>query len=423
MEEERLAYRWPMAIWTMLVGLLVGGMCVGFLPPLFDEITQELGLTHTQIGVIWGAAALGTLLTALGGGLLADRYGPKWVMAIGLLLSVASCALRAVWVSFWGLTVLMLLLGLALGLIFPNMSKVVGMWFGQKELGMALGVVLLGGSLGSVIALMVGVPLSNALGGWRGVMWLTGGIALATFLMWVVLAKTPPPRQARREASEQPSTLEGLKRVIRLKDLWLVCLMEFCVMGALMGFMGHFPQNTVERVGMSAGTAGILTGVGAMTVIVTNIVGPRFSDRLGLRRPFLWPFMVVGLFATTFLGLATGPALYLLVIVLGASAGVVLPLFRAVIIENPRIGPLLAGSAFGFLYMVNRIGATLAPIIMGWIQDATSAYWPAYLFLAVLCGAAALLGYLVKETGTRAKKPADAGESAGAVDAGQSEPA
>ena len=412
MAEKRLPYRWPMAIWTLLVGLFVGGMCVGFLPPLFDEITEELGLTHTEIGVIWGATALGTLLTALAGGLLADRYGAKKIMAIGLFLSIPLCVTRAVLPSFWGLTASMFLLGMALGLIFPNMSKAVGMWFGQKELGMALGIVFLGGSLGGVIALMIGVPLSNALGGWRNVMYLTGGISAAVFVMWVALAKERPSTEVQAEtAAARPSMLGSLKKLMRLRDLWLVCMMEFCIMGALMGFIGHFPQNTVERLGMSPEMAGVLTGIGGATVIVTNVLGPRLSDRVGLRRPFLWPFMLVGLFATTFLGLASGPALYILVMVLGATMGIVLPLFRAVIIENPAIGPLLAGSAFGFLYMVNRVGATLVPIIMGWLQDATGAYWPSYLFLAILAGGGALFGYLIKETGLRAKKVAEAVEA------------
>ncbi len=412
MEEEKLAYRWPMAIWTMLVGLFVGGMCVGFMPPLFDEITQELGLTHTQIGVIWGAAALGTLLTALSGGMLADRYGAKKIIAVGLLFSIPFCVMRALLPSFWGLTASMFLLGMALGLLFPNMSKAVGMWFGQKELGMALGVVFLGGSLGSVIALMIGVPLSNALGGWKNVMWLTGGIAAAIFIIWMVLAKERPPTEAQAEAAAaRPSMLEGLKKLMRIRDLWLVCMMELCVMGAVMGFMGHFPHDTTVRLGMSPGMAGILTGIGAASVIVTNVLGPRFSDRFGLRRPFLWPSMLVGLVMATFLGIASGASLYIVVILLGASVGVVLPLFRAVIIENPRIGPLLAGSAFGMLYMVNRVGATLVPIIMGWIQDATTAYWQAYLFIAILCGGGALFGYLIKETGLRSKKVAETAEA------------
>jgi len=197
-------------------------------------------------------------------------------------------------------------------------------------------------------------------------MYLTGGICAASFIMWVLLARELPPTEAQTEdAAARRPMLEVLKKIMRVRDLWLVCMMELCITGAIMGFMGHFPHDTVDRLGMSPGMAGILTGLGAASVVVTSVLGPRFSDRVGLRRPFLWPFMLVGFFGATFMGIASGALLFILVIVLGASIGVVLPLLQAVIIENPRIGPLLAGSALGLLYMVNCVGATLVPIGYG----------------------------------------------------------
>jgi len=144
MEEERLSYRWPMAVLTMLVGLFVTGFNVGVVPPLFAEIKQELLLSHTQIGLIWGIASAGTFLTALTGGMLADRYGPRKVMAVGVFLSIFFCALRGVLDSAWGLSLAMFLLGMAQGLVVTNMPKAVAVWFGRRELGTAMGVVMVG---------------------------------------------------------------------------------------------------------------------------------------------------------------------------------------------------------------------------------------------------------------------------------------
>ena len=155
---------------------------------------------------------------------------------------------------------------------------------------------------------------------------------------------------------------------------------------------------------MSPGMAGVLTGIGAIMVIGFGIVGPRISDRVGLRKPLIWPVMLVSAAFATFLGVAWGVPLVAVVVVNGAAIGCALPLLPAVIIENPSIGPLLAGAALGLLYMVDRIGGTLVPMAMGAIQDATGEYWQSYLLTAVLCAVGAVLGFMVKETGTRAKE-------------------
>ena len=83
MVEEKPPYRWAILLWLALVMFLVGGICMGVMPALFNEIEEELDLTHGQLGVIWAAVALGTFLTSLIGGTLGDRMGVKRVMVMG----------------------------------------------------------------------------------------------------------------------------------------------------------------------------------------------------------------------------------------------------------------------------------------------------------------------------------------------------
>jgi MFS family permease len=408
MEEERLSYRWPMAVLAMLLGLFVTGFSVGIVPPLFSEIKEELLLSHTQIGVIWGVAGAGTFFTALTGGMLGDRYGPRKVMAAGVFLAIVFCALRGVLDSFWGLSLAMFLLGTALGLIAPNVPKAVAVWFGRRELGTALGVVMVGGASGNVIALMLGVSLSSALGGWKNVMLLTGGLCLAVFIMWVLLARERPAGEGgTRTATARPALLEGFKKVVRLRELWLLCGAEVCVFSAAMGFMGHFPENTVAR-GASPAIAGVLAGVMFLTMIVSNVIGPRISDRIGLRRAFIWPALLVNMVLTFPLALTMGAPLIVLLILNGAAIGTVMPLLRAMVVENRNIGPLLAGSALGLQHMANRVGAVVGPMMMGWIQDATGGFWQSYVFIAALLGVGAVLIYLLQETGMKARKRTEA---------------
>ena len=83
-------------------------------------------------------------------------------------------------------------------------------------------------------------------------------------------------------------------------------------------------------------------------------------------------------------------------------------MFSALVIENERIGPLLAGSAIGLLGTVARIGSIVVPITMGAIIDATGEYWVGFLMLAMLYAVAAALGTALKETGLGARQAAEA---------------
>ncbi|MFC1919968.1 MFS transporter [Chloroflexota bacterium] len=162
--EDKPRCRWFMLAWLMLISLIIG-LAVAIMPPLFDEIKADLALTHAQIGIIWGAVSFGTLLSAIVGGLLGDRFGFKKIITLGLLVAVGACAMRAGLSSFWGLTLAMAILGIAAGLIYPNVSKAVGVWFPPRELGRALGLVNVEAALGWSVALMVGATLSSLMGG------------------------------------------------------------------------------------------------------------------------------------------------------------------------------------------------------------------------------------------------------------------
>ena len=83
-------YRWYiliLAALTMSLTVAVPSMCM---PVLFDEISNELGLSRTQIGLIWGIGALPSILIALVGGSIGDRFGPKRVLIATCLLSGAT---------------------------------------------------------------------------------------------------------------------------------------------------------------------------------------------------------------------------------------------------------------------------------------------------------------------------------------------
>ncbi len=405
MVEQKWAYRRHMLVYFCLIDCFLNGLNIGVVPPLLPEIAAELSLTHTQIGIIWGSWFLGMMLFSLVGGAMADRFGVKRVIASALIFSAVFCALRGFMPGFQGLTVAMFLFGASLAFIVPNLTKGIGLWFGRTELGRANGILSISVGVGLVLGNMTGASvLSPLLGGWRPTMWLTGAIAVVLLIVWLAGARERPVDEIAAEgAARQPGTWEGLKRVVRIKDLWLICLMEFCLVGGFLAFQGFLPTMLVEK-GMTAARAGLLLGLTLVSSGVFNVVGPSLSDRLGVRKPFVWPFLLLSSVGISLVAFFMGVPLIAVLILIAVGVGVAIPLFRTIVLEMEGIGPLHTGSAMGLIFTLNRVGAFILPVVMGVVIDFSHLFWPGFLLLGVLNLVAMRLCLAIKETGLRAKR-------------------
>jgi len=70
-------------IWYSHTIYFLNYMAVGTLAPLMKF---DLGLSSTRIGLLVSAISIGSMVIQVPVGMLADRFGGKWMMAGGLVL-------------------------------------------------------------------------------------------------------------------------------------------------------------------------------------------------------------------------------------------------------------------------------------------------------------------------------------------------
>lgn len=400
--EEKAHYRWPMLGCLFAMNLVVNGFAAHILPPLLPRVAVEMGLGYAQLGSIWGALALGMLLFSLVGGVAADRLGLKRVVSVALLCAALLGAARGLAFNYWTLWLCMLVMGMSYGFVIPNLTKGVAMWFGPSELGRANGVLLMGPSVGAALGLMSGAPLATALGSWQNMMFLSGGLSIGVWVLWVVAAREREPTGAMAELLRaRPNPMQGLRRVFSVKDVWLLCMAEMFIIGRMTATMGLLPAFLVSK-GMSDTEAGVFVSLASWATLVGMFVGPWLSDRVGLRKVFVWPFLLVDVGVVALLAVLWGWPLYLIWVVAGLMAGFGLPQLRSTMMELKEIGPGLAGSAFGGVFTFNRIGSFAIPWLMGVVMSVTAVAAAGLYFVAALGIIPAGLVCLVRETGHRA---------------------
>ncbi|MBW2369137.1 MAG: MFS transporter [Deltaproteobacteria bacterium] len=399
MGEPISSARWLIAAILFLANF-TGGISLGCLPPLFLEISNQIPLTKAQMGTVMGGFFLSAILFAPIGGITSDKIGCRWATAVGILIAATAGALRAYVGTPMGLIVCGFFLGAGMYIVAANIPKVLGILFPPDQLAFTNGLCLAGLMLGMAVGTAISVSLlSPMLGGWRGVVRVAGGCYLLIGIIWVLCYKDPFVAGSVEEKTQSP--LEILKRVSKVKGVWLLAL--FLGVGSLgsMSLMTFLPISFQER---GFERAGELASIGIATSVVFNILGGLISDKLGMRKSLLiWGTVASGLCVFTFSALS-GIPLVVLLLINGACAGAVMPILFVMPVEMEDIGPELAATATGFIFMLQSVGGFIGPLVCGMLVDVTGNYLTGFLFMGAAIVFSSAFVIPIKETGERSRR-------------------
>jgi MFS family permease len=338
-------------------------------------LRSHYGLSLTETGLALAAPSLGSLITLVAWGHLADRIGERPVSVFGLSAAAGALAACATTPSFTALIALLVAAG-ALGSSASAASgRAVMFWFERRRRGLALGIRQTAVPLGGLVASLglAHLDLSQAfvlLAAFCGVG------AAASFLMRE--APAPPPEEEIR--SERHPLRD--RRVLRLLGASMLLI------AGQVSATGFTVLYLHERHGLSVqAAAGILAGAQALgggLRISAGYWSDRIGSRVGPLRALAFA-LAVGLALTA--AVSSGPA--------GLAAGVLLLAgglgmswnglsFTA---ATELSGHAQAGAAVGVQQSALNAAGAIVPIAFGAVVAATT--WGAAFGLAALAPLAA----------------------------------
>jgi ACS family glucarate transporter-like MFS transporter len=153
--------------------------------PAATTIEEDLGVTSPQLDLAAGAFFLAYTLLQVPSGWLAQRWGPRLMLALyaaGWSLAVIACARAS---GFFELYIGRLAMGALQAGIFPCATLILQVWYPSTQRGIATALLnsfmLLGSAGGVVLAGHLLGPL-----GWRGVFlaYAVPGIVWAVWFLW-----------------------------------------------------------------------------------------------------------------------------------------------------------------------------------------------------------------------------------------------
>lgn len=349
-------------------------------------IVEEWGLSGTEAGIVFGALQAGYLVAIVPAGWLADRYSPRWVIAVGATgTALPSLAFAAVADGVLVGTVLRFLSGLFVAGVYVPGMRFVSDWFPETTRGRALGLYIATYELGSGFSFVFATIAAEAVD-WRLAIAATSVGALFVAPVILGLTRDSPERTTSATGGFDVSVFRNREYLAAVSIYSWHNWELFGVRNWLLAFLVATPAFVATD---SAVLPGLVVGAMVAMSGVGNAAGGWLSDRVG--RP---QTIAAGLGASTVLsatfGLLGGLPLSALVAVTLAY-GVVLALDSAPtstlvteVVADEHVGTALSvQSLAGFSTTV------VSPIVFGLALD-RGGYAAAFPTLA----AGAFLGLL-----------------------------
>jgi MFS transporter, CP family, cyanate transporter len=374
------------------------------IPPIAFMIKQELGVSHAAVGLLFSLPVSVLVILALPSGFLADRLGTRRAVVLGGIVMAAGALMRGISHSYAMLLVFTSLLGVGFSIIYPNLPKLVGIWFPREKVGLATGVYTTGITTGAGTSLAITLPLIYPLtGSIQGIFIFWSIPAIAATVLWWILVKEPPlPRNPGYRGSGTSRADCPSSSLWKNRNMWMIAMMLFFNNLHFYTWSAWTPTLMMMK-GAPPDLAALIASFRAWVGLPMIFLVPWASYRVGVRKPFIWG-------AALLLALASWSAIYLpvpmgwpLMAAIAFSTGGTFPMILAFLLE--MLPNQSVGKASGTVLSIGYIGGLLGPWLAGHIVDSTASL---NLALLLLSGTALLwagIGFRVPETGRKAQAP------------------
>lgn len=344
------------------------------------RMSTELGLSNTQMGLVFSAFVFAYGLFEVPGGWMGDRFGPRLILTRIVVWWSAFTALTGAVRGYTTLLICRFLFGAGEAGFFPNSSCTISRWFPFGERASATGVVWTASRLGAAIAPLIVVPLQRALG-WRPVFYIFGVVGLVWATAWYLWFRDYPREKSGvseaeideiGEAGRAAHVSLSWKVALTSPNLWALMLMYHTYCYSAYWFFSWMPTYLVKARGVEAFAA--FAALPYLMGALANVAGGYTSDWLVRRLGLKWGRRSIGIFSMVsaggfmLLSIALDNKL-LGILALSFSFAVsdfMLPNCWAVCLD---IGKRYAGTVSGAMNMAGQMGSTIAAAAYGGLVE------------------------------------------------------
>jgi MFS family permease len=366
-----------------IVGLALYG-----LPLYYDFMVREFGWSRTQVtsGNALSRLVVGPLF-GFAAGWIVDRFGPRRLMLLGILMAGAALVGLGGMSALWMFYAFYLLnaIGYVCGGPLPN-QVLLSQWFTAGR-GKAMGFAYLGIGIGGAIVPWLSYWMVQWWG-WRGA--LRGLGILIVVLAWPMAYFV---KEARVEAASGTAGggMAPLRAVLRKPAFYLLALGSMCSIAAVGGTNQHLKLFMSLDAGYSQGDATRIISLVLAFSIAGRLLMGWLADRIPKKHVMLVIYLLVAAAIPLLFRASSRGAMGLFAVLFGIGLGgeyLIIPLMAA---ELFGVGVL--GRVMGIVVTADGVAEAVSPMLVGYLRDVTGTYRAGFTWLVVaaLVGAAAIV--------------------------------
>jgi len=333
--------------------------------PLLPFIRDDFALGYTQSALVISAFTLSYGIGQLPAGRLADRIGPRLLIAVGISGVALAGLLVGLSQSYVMMLVFLVLMGLLGGGYHPAASPAISALVEPRNRGRALGLHMIGGSASYFLSPLVAAAIA-ASWGWRSPFI---GLAIPAFAFGIVfyavlgrrLAVKKPEHSISASHQEAPTTPGRLPRLVSFLTL------STFTQALVMSIISFIPLFLVDHLGISKEMAAASVALIYSSGFWAGILGGYLSDHLG-RVPVILVTCFVAGPVTYLLNLVSpGWSTAALLIIIGIVIYVRSPVSEAYIID--QTSERNRSTILGIYYFSSMEGSGVLTPVIGYLID------------------------------------------------------
>ena len=343
----------------------------------FDS--PDAPFTKAMFGFLTTAVFLTHAIMQIPGGLLADKFGPKIVLAVALIIVCVGNFGIAFSGGYYHLLFWKLFVGLGTGACFIAGARYIYQSISSQKLFLYQGFYGASILLGSGFVIFTVPQIAGIFNGWPPAFISTATVAVVVLIAWLFFAPKPP-------AKEHPQC--SLLKMLAHRQLWLLGLVQMASFGLVI-VIGSW-ITTILREDFSFSNKVLISFIASLVLLLgifTRPLGGRLVTQIGVQKLLIISLLLnaTGCFMlavlTHFL-----VADIIAIVLLGVGCG--FP-YAALFNRAGSIFPGRAGAAMGLVNVLGIVfilaGAPLVGKITDWTGNFSAAFISLGIFSLIIC--------------------------------------